>query len=120
MKNPVEIKDQELLHKLIRGGRTNLLEWFERIPDQFCEERTMEERVFIESIKERFYNDFIEQFLCSLPTLLFKFLMNRGACHIVEPHPLLIESPYNTNWVEKQKVWEKFVEEREWDYFLRK
>ena len=60
MKNTVEIKDQELLQKLIRGSRTNLSKWFEKIADTFCEECIVEERVSVESIEKRFYNDFIE------------------------------------------------------------
>ena len=50
MKNMVEITDQELLQKLIRGGLTNLLKWFEKTADEFCEERIVEERVFVERI----------------------------------------------------------------------
>ena len=72
-------------------------EWFKRIIDEFCEEHVVEERVSIESIQERFYNDFIKQFIFSLPTLLFKFLIDRGAGHIFKPRPLLIEPPSNTN-----------------------
>ena len=80
----------------------------------------MEERVSIKSIEKRFYNNFTEQFICSLLTLLFKFLIDRGVGHIVEPRPSLIEPPSNTNWAEKQKAWEKFIAEREWEYFLSK
>ena len=67
-----------------------------------------------------FLTDLTEQFLCSLPTLLFKFLIEKGVGHIVEPRPLLREPPQNTNWAEKQKKWEKFIAEREWEYFLSK
>ena len=105
---------------MIRGGRTNLSEWFEKITDEFCQEHAIEERVSIETIEKRFYTDFTEQFLYSLPTLLFIFLINRGVGHIVEPHPSLIEPPPNTNWAKKQKAWEKFIAEREWEYFLNK
>ena len=56
----VDIKDQEFLQKLKRGGRTNLSEWFEKIAGDFCEERIMKERVSVESIEKRFYNDFTE------------------------------------------------------------
>ena len=73
----------------------------------------MEERVSVESIEEKFYTDFTEQFLCSLPTLLFKFLIEKGVGHIVELRPSLREPPPNSNWVEKQKKWEKFIAERE-------
>ena len=75
MKNPEVTKDQELLEKLIRGGRTNLSKWFEKITDEFCEEQAVEERTSVETIQKKFYTDLIEQFFCSLPTLLFKFLI---------------------------------------------
>ena len=74
----------------------------------------------METIQKKFYIDLAKQFLCSLPTLLFKFLIEKGVGHIVEPNPLLREPPQNTNWVEKQKKWEKFIAEREWEYFLSK
>ena len=95
-------------------------EWFEKITDKLCEEQAMEERVLVKSIEKRFYTDFIEQFIFSLPTLLFKFLIEKGVGHIIEPHLSLCESPPNSNWAEKQKKWEKFIVEREWEYFLRK
>ena len=94
---PEANKDQELLKKLIWGGRTNLSEWFERIADKFCQEQAVEERVLVESIEKIFYSDFTEQFICSLLTLLFKFLMDKGVGHIVEPRASLIELPANTN-----------------------
>ena len=117
MKKPEGTKDQQLLEKLIRGGRTNLSEWFEKIVNYFCKEQVVEDRTLMETVKEKFYIDLTKQFLCSLPTLLFKFLIKKGVGHIVEPHPLLRK---NTNWVEKQKKWEKFIAEREWEYFLSK
>ena len=120
MRNPEATKDQELLEKLIQGGRTNLSEWFENITDEFCEEQAMKERTLVESIQKRFYTDLIEQFLYSLPTLLFKFLIEKGVGHIVEPRPSLCKPPPNSNWVEKHKRWEKFITEREWEYFLSK
>ena len=83
MNQPEETKDKKLLHKPTRGGQTNLLEWFQRIVNKFCEEPIVEERVSVENIQEGFYNDFTEQFLCLLPTLLFKFLIDRGVGHIV-------------------------------------
>ena len=75
MRKPDAIKEQQLLEKLIRGGRTNLSEWFEKIADDFCEEQAVKDRTSVETVKEKFYTDFTEQFLCSLPTLLFKFLI---------------------------------------------
>ena len=120
MRNPDKTKEQQLLQKLIRGGQTNLSEWFEKIADDFCEEQVVEDRTSVETVKKKFYIEFNEQFLCSLPTLLFKFLIEKGVAHIVEPRPSLLEPPPNTNWAEKHKKWEKFIGEREWEYFLSK
>ena len=74
-----------------------MLEWFEKIANDFCEEQVVEDRTLVETIKEKFYTDPIEQFLCSLPTLLFKFLIEKGVGHIVEPRPSLHELPSNSN-----------------------
>ena len=120
MKNPEAIKDQQLLDKMIQGGRTNLSEWFEKIADEFCKEQVVEERTSVETIQNKFYIDLTKQFLCSLSTLLFKFMIEKGVGHIVEPCPLLRELPQNTNWGEKQKKWEKIITKREWEYFLSK
>ena len=90
-------KEQQLLEKLIRGGRTNLSEWFEKIADDFCEEQAVEDRTSVETIKEKFYTDLTEQFICSLLTLLFKFLIEKGVGHIVEPCPSLHGPPLNPN-----------------------
>ena len=120
MKKMKAIKDQQLLDKLIQGGRTNLSKWFEKITDEFCNEKSVEERNLVETIQKKFYTDLTEKFLCSLPTLLFKFLIEKWVGHIVKPHPLLCEPPQNSNWAEKQKKWEKFIAKREWEYFLRK
>ena len=63
MKNLEATKDQELLEKLIRGGRTNLLEWFENITNKFYEEQAIEERTLVKSVQKRFYTNLTEQFL---------------------------------------------------------
>ena len=94
--------------------------WFEKIDDDFCEEQVVEDRTSVEIDKEKFYTYSTEQFLCSLPTLLFEFLIEKGVGHIVEPRPSLHELPSKSNWVEKQRKWEKLIAEREWEYFLRK
>ena len=52
-----EIKNKKLLHKLTRGVRTNLSEWFERMAADFYEERAVDEIVYADSMKERLYND---------------------------------------------------------------
>ena len=109
MRRPDATKEKQLLDKLFRGGRTNLSEWFEKIVDDFCEERAVEDRTSVETIKAQFYTDFTDQFLCSLPTLLFKFLIAKGVGHIVEPRPSLHELPSNSKWAEKHRKWEKFI-----------
>ena len=100
MKKPEATKEQQLREKLIKGGRTNLLEWFEKIND-FCEEQAIEEIILVETIQKKFYIDLTKQFLYSLQTLLFKFLIEKGVGHIVEPRPSLHELPPNSNWAEK-------------------
>ena len=94
--------------------------WFEKITDDFCKEQVVEDKTLVETVKEKFYTDLTEQFLCSLPTLLFKFPIKKGVGHIVKQHPSLHRLPSNSNWVEKKKRWEKFIVEREWEYFLSK
>ena len=120
MRKPDATKEQQLLEKLIWGGRTNFSEWFEKIVDNFYEEQAVEDRTLVETVKEKFYTDLAEQFLCSLPTFLFKFLIEKGVAHIVEPRPSLHELETNSNWAEKQRKWEEFITEREWEYFLSK
>ena len=66
-------------------------EWFEKITDDFYEEQAVKDRNSVETVKEKFYTNITEQFLCSLPNLLFKFLIEKGAGHIVEPRPPLYE-----------------------------
>ena len=103
MKKPEATKDQELLEKLIQGGSTNLSEWFENITDEFYKEQAIEERTSVKTIQKIFYTDLTDYFMGSLPTLLFKFLIEKGVGHIVEPHLSLHEPPPNSNWTEKQK-----------------
>ena len=46
-----ETKEAQLLQKLIRGGRTNLSEWFEKIADDFCEEQAVEDMTSVETVR---------------------------------------------------------------------
>ena len=50
MKKKEAIKDQQLLDKLIQGGRTNLSKWFEKIAEEFCEKQAIEERTLVKTI----------------------------------------------------------------------
>ena len=92
-----EEKSRQLLHKLTNGGRTNLLEWVENIIDNFCEEQAIDERTSYDSIKDQFHDDFHESFLCTIPTLLFKFLIDKDVAHIVEPRPPLVKPRSDTD-----------------------
>ena len=111
-----EVKNRQLLHKFRNGGRTNLSEWVKNIIDKFCKEQAIDERMSYDSIKDRFHNDFHESFLCTIPTLLFKFLIDKGVAHIVEPRPPLVEPRSNTD---RKRVsrWKQFVEEQTWKQF---
>ena len=60
MKKTAATKEEQLLEKLIHGGRTNLSEWFEKIIDDFCEEQAVEDRTSVETVKEKFYTDLAE------------------------------------------------------------
>ena len=95
-------------------------EWFKKIADDFYEEQAVEDRTSVETVKEKFYTDLTKKFFCSLLNLLFKFLIEKGVGHIVEPRPSLRGLPLNPNWAKKQKRWEKFIAERECKYFLSK
>ena len=96
MTKPKKLDDQLLLHNLSNDGWTNLLNWFEKIIDEFCKEQEIEEWTSFEEIKQRFQDDFHESFLCTIPTLLFKFLIDKGVAHIVDPRPL-IAIPFYTD-----------------------
>ena len=95
MKKPEGTKDQQLLEKLIRGGRKNLSKWLKKIIDEFCEEQAVEDKTSVDTVKKKFYIDLTEQFLCSLPTLLFKFLIEKGVGDIFELLRQVCSSPLN-------------------------
>ena len=60
MKKLEVTKEQQLLKKLIQGGRTNPSVWFENISDKFYEEQAIEERTSVETIQNKFYIDLTE------------------------------------------------------------
>ena len=119
MKKLADPEEAKLLNKLINGGRTNLTEWVESICKEFCEDEATETYSSIQNIKRQFFSDLHDSFFYLLPVLLQKFLIDKGVGHIVEPRPLLGQHP-NMNWEERQKAWERFIKEREWEYFLHK
>ena len=60
MRKSKATKEQQLLEKLIQGGRTNLSKWFEKIVNDFYEEQVAEDRTSVETVKEKFYTDLTE------------------------------------------------------------
>lgn len=96
MKKPQNKIDARMLLKFSNSSRTNLYEWLESILEDYCEEQALEDCTSIEHIKARFYIDLDDGFLYVIPTLLHKFLIEKGIGHIIEYHPPL-ETPTNIN-----------------------
>jgi len=70
------IDDEWLMSKFINEGQMNLHEWVEKTTDNYCEEQALEEWMLIAKIKDRFYDDFHDGFFCTIPTPLYKFLLD--------------------------------------------
>ena len=102
------------MHKLSNGGRINLSECFEKIVDKFCEEQVIEERTSFDNIKYRFHHDLNGNFLCNVPTLLFKFLIDKAMAHIFKPQ-LVLAIHYYIDWSQRKREWEKLIKEQQWD-----
>ena len=101
----IQPQHRQLMHTLRNSGRTNLSRWVKQIVDKFCEEQAIDERVSFDNIKSCFHDDFHESFIYTKPTLLFKFLIDKGVAHIVEPRPPLVE-PRSNNDRERTSWWE--------------
>ena len=70
--------------------------------DNFCEEQAIEECTLFDDVKYRFHDYQNYSFLCTIPTLLFKFLIDKGVAHIVEPqHPIAI--PCSIDWHQRKR-----------------
>jgi hypothetical protein len=61
----------------------------------------VEERTFVDDVRKRFCDDLHDSFLCRLPTLLHKFLIDKGVGHIVKYKPTL-RMLINSDWKIKQ------------------
>ena len=110
-------KNSQLMHTLQNNRRKCFSKWVEQIVDDFCEEQAIDERASLDNIKDHFHDDFHERFLYTVPTLLFKFLIDKGIAHIVEPRPPLVKrrSDNNKKWLSR---WEKIIENQEWKMFI--
>ena len=74
-----------LMQKLRNDGQPNIYKWVKKIADEFCEKQAIEDHTSFNNIKNKFHDDLHDSFLCTIPTLLFKFLINKGLSHIVKP-----------------------------------
>jgi hypothetical protein len=90
------------MHKIINGGRKNMNEWFDRIMQDYIEEQAIKDRESEQTIKNKFYTKLHDGFLCTVLSLLQKFLLDKGAGDIIEYRPLLKNPPPNSNWKERQ------------------
>jgi hypothetical protein len=92
----------------------------------YIEEKEIEDRESVQTIKNKFYTKLHDDFLCTIPSLLHKFILDKGVGDIIEYRTLLKNPPPNSNWKERQDEWEQFLESnckdtREaWEYFLKK
>jgi hypothetical protein len=102
--------DEKLGLKLTNRGRINLHDWFERVVEDYISEQVVEDRTSLDRIKENFYTDLHKGFLCTIPTILRKFLLDKGVGDIVEYRPRLGTLLPNSNYQERDKEWEGFLD----------
>jgi hypothetical protein len=102
-----------------------LHEWFENIANKFYEEQAIKKRTSFDNIKQRYYENFHDILLCTIPSLLHKFLLEKGVVHIMDYRTPLFE-PINIDWKHIKQRWEQFLEddckdiEEAWELFLNK
>jgi hypothetical protein len=89
--------NEQLMHKIINEGRKNMNKWFERILQDYIEEQANEDRDSIQTIENKFSIEIYDGFICTVLSLLQKFLLDKGAGNIVEYVPLLKIPPSNSN-----------------------
>ena len=110
-----KIKDHDnllLMQKLSNNGQTNIPKWVEKIVNIFSKEKVIEEHTSFNDVKYIFHDNLHDTFLCTILTLLFKFIINKGISHIIEPWPPLA-IPYFTYWNQRKRNLEKFIKENE-------
>jgi hypothetical protein len=61
----------------------------ERIIECYILEQSIEDQTILDKIKETFYTKLHDGFFCTVPTLLHKFLLDKGVGDIVEYRPIL-------------------------------
>jgi len=79
----------------------------------------------IKHIRTKFYDNLHDALLCTIPTLLPKSHLEKGAGHIIEYLPPLV-TPTSTDLKKDQEKWLKFMDahlkgtKEACDYFLSK
>lgn len=74
-----------LMKNMKNNGQTNLFKCFVKIVDEFCEEQVIELHTSFNEVKPIFHGNFLDSFICTVPTFQFKFLINKGIAHMVKP-----------------------------------
>ena len=88
----------------------NLHDWLERIIEDYISEQAIEDWTSLEKIKENFYTKLHDGFLCTVPTLLHKFLLDKGVNDIVEYQTRIGTPLPNSNFQERDEKWEVFID----------
>jgi hypothetical protein len=107
--------------------RKKKLKWVGREDcEEYIEDQAVEDRESVQTIKNKFYTELHDGFLCTVPSLLHKFLLDKGVkWHCRVPTPLEI-SPSKLQLEKRQEEWEVFLEanckdtREAWEYFLKK
>jgi hypothetical protein len=68
----------------MNGGRMNLHDSLKRIIEYYISEQSIEYQMSLDKIKDKFYTELHDRFFYTLPTLLHKFLLNKGFGDIIE------------------------------------
>ena len=72
---------------LTNGGKTNLHEWVERIVEDYITKQDIEDQTSLDTIKDKFYIELHDRFMCTIPRLLHNFFLGKGVGDIVEFRP---------------------------------
>jgi hypothetical protein len=81
--------EKNLVLKITKGGQTKLNKWFEIISQDNIEEQAIEDRVTVDTFKDKFYTNLHDDFLCTIPSLLHIFLLDKGVEYIYKYRRLL-------------------------------
>jgi hypothetical protein len=69
--------NENLTLKVTNGGRMNLHEWVERITEDYITKQAIEDRTSLDTIKDKFYTELQDGFLCTIHRLLHNFFSTK-------------------------------------------